>query len=201
MNVVIFWDTAPRSPYVNRRLSETSIQIWTMWRCIPEDGNILDLQGVSGSYVDPKTNNPCWHSSWFSSINLSNGTDIALEFITTSFLPVCHSSLLKIAFPFDEKLAMNLRVLLHRDRLGHPWNIPASTVRHSFRLLPHKYCLLLHSVNLYINNTFWCFLQATKEVLGKEGGRTALMPCIWHLHEIKYSVLARRKHRLLYKDQ
>jgi hypothetical protein len=37
MNVAIFCDIAPLSPYVN---SETSVHIWTSRRYIPGDGNI-----------------------------------------------------------------------------------------------------------------------------------------------------------------
>jgi hypothetical protein len=36
MNVEIFWDTAPCSPYVNRRSSETLVHIRDTRRCIPE---------------------------------------------------------------------------------------------------------------------------------------------------------------------
>jgi hypothetical protein len=39
MNIAIFRDRAPCNQYANRYSSETSIDIRTLWRYIPEDGN------------------------------------------------------------------------------------------------------------------------------------------------------------------
>jgi hypothetical protein len=40
MNVTIFWDIAPCSPYMKRLSSETSVHIRTTRHYIPDDGNI-----------------------------------------------------------------------------------------------------------------------------------------------------------------
>jgi hypothetical protein len=39
MKIAVFWDTAPCSPYMNRRFGGTSVHIRTTRRYIPEDGN------------------------------------------------------------------------------------------------------------------------------------------------------------------
>jgi hypothetical protein len=40
MNIVIFWDMTPCSPYVKRSSSEMFLYIRTTWRYIPKDDNI-----------------------------------------------------------------------------------------------------------------------------------------------------------------
>jgi hypothetical protein len=46
-NAATFWVIAPCSPYVNWHSSKTSLNMWTTWWYIPEDGNINNYRCVN----------------------------------------------------------------------------------------------------------------------------------------------------------
>jgi hypothetical protein len=44
MNITIFWDIAPCSPYMNRLFSETSVYVRTTRHYSPDDGNLRNYR-------------------------------------------------------------------------------------------------------------------------------------------------------------